>query len=285
MTLGTNTYSNISSIVQDIYEGALLVARENALATGLVTVFSDRSGMALRKNFEYGTATINAVGESDDLASQVFTPSLLSTLTPAEFGAQFLLTDQRVETDPFGVRQDAAQELGISMANKIDLDILGNFNSMTGGTVGASGTAITWGYFYSMAARLQAQYAPKPWMFVCHPYQWKVLAASASVAASSETNAPEYLRAEISRNYFVQRVAGVDIFVSANVEASGTDAYVGMFSRAAIAYDLRRAPRLEPERDASKRAWELNLTSIYAHGTWRPKWGIQGLFDNTAPTS
>ena len=47
----------------------------------------------------------------------------------------------------------------------------------------------------------------------------------------------------------------------------------------AIAYDLRRDVRLEPERDASKRAWELNLTMMYAHGVWRPLWGVQIIHD------
>lgn len=280
-----NPSSNIAAFVQTIYEDAMLIVRENALAVNLVTVYRDRSGTAARSNSQYGTATISAIGETDDLTSQAFTPSVLSTLTPAEAGGQFFLTDLRVETDANPVRNDAAMEMGMAVADKIDRDVFSNISSLTGGTVGASGTAITWGYFNAMLARLVAAKAPRPYVFVCHPYQWNVLAKAASVAAAARTNAPEYLMEAVARSYFVQNYSGVDIFVTSNVPLSSTDAYCAMFSRPAIAFDERRAPRLEPERDASRRGWELNMTTVYAHGVWRPAYGIQGIFDATAPTS
>jgi len=285
MASGINTYSNISSFVNTIFEDALFVARENTLATGLVTVFRDMSGMAQRKNQIYGTATMPQIGEDDDLVSQQFTPTALSTLTPAEYGGQFFLTDQRIETDPFPAQQDAARELGMAMATTIDQYVLGNISSLTGGTVGASGTTITWGHFNAMLARLTAKFAPRPYMFVVHPYQWHSLAKAASVAASARTNAPEYLMETVARNYYVGNYSGVDIMVSANVPTSGTDAYAGMWSRAAIAYDERRAARLEPDRDPSRRGIELNMTSVFAHGTWRPDFGIQFIGAASAPTS
>lgn len=283
MTAGVNTYSNISALVQSIYEDAMLVARENNLAANLVTVFNDRSGMATRKNFEYGSATINSIAEEDDLSSQAFTPSELSTLTPAEFGAQFLLTDQRIETDFLPVRQDAAQELGAAMGAKIDADILGDFNSLTGGTIGTTGATITWGYFFAMLSVLRGQFAPLPYVCVMHPYQWHHLGKAVGPGATV-TNSPA-IQDAVLRNFYVGSVSGVDIYTSSNVEASGNDAYCAMFSRPALAFDQRRAPRLEPERDASRRAYELNLSAVYAHGVWRPKWGVQGIFVATAPTS
>jgi len=87
----------------------------------------------------------------------------------------------------------------------------------------------------------------------------------------------------VNSMFFVKQFGGVSIFVSSNVETSSNDAYAGMFSRDALAFDLRRAPRMEPERDASRRGVELNLTSVFAHGVWRPTFGVAGLFDNQAP--
>jgi hypothetical protein len=29
---------------------------------------------------------------------------------------------------------------------------------------------------------------------------------------------------------------------------------------------------------------EINLTSVFAHGVWRPTFGVAGLFANSAPT-
>lgn len=286
LSYGANVAGNISSYVNTIYEDALLVARDNTLYTGLVTVYRDWSGTATRSIEEYGTANIQDIGDADDLASQVFTPSNLATLTPAEAGGQFLLTDLRVETDPFAVRQQAALELGAAMAYKIDYDGFANLSSLTGGTVGSAGTTITWGHFFAMASRLRGQNAPRPWVFVCHPYQWHRLASASSVANTSHSDAPEYVREEIARTFYVQTIGGVDIFTTNNIIPDASDdAYCAMFHPMALAYDQRRAPRLEPERDASRRAWELNLTSVYATGVWRKKWGIQGIFDAAVPSS
>ena len=277
-----NPSTNIAAFVQTIYEDAMLVVRENALATSLVTVYSDRSGTAARTRSDYGTATIQSIGEIDDMTSQAFSPTAGNSLTPSEVGAQFFLTDLRVETDPFPVRSDAAMELGMAVADKIDRDVFSKFSSLTGGTVGTTGSVLTWKYFWAMAAILQAKHAPKPWVFVCHPHQYYRLGSAAAIGGTA-TNGGPAIQDEFSRNFWVQNVGGIDIYVSSNVEASSTDYYAAMFSRNALAIDWRRAPRLEIERDASRRGYELNISTIYAHGVWRPTWGVQGIFAGAAP--
>lgn len=280
-----NPSSDISSFINTIYEAAILVARDNNVMTGLVRTFNDREGVATRKNSQYGGATINSITETDDLVGQAFTPANIATLTPGEVGAQYFLTDTRVESDPFAVRNDAAADLGQAMATKIETDLIGNFASLTGGTVGAAGSVITWSYLFAMEAVLKAQKAPYPYFTVMHPYQWYPLAKAASVASSSATNAAPSLLEEVNSMFFVKQVGGVFIFTSANFTIDGSgDTDIGMWSRDAIALDMRRAPRIEPERDASRRGWELNLSALYAEGVWRPTFGVRGIFDCTAPT-
>ncbi len=277
-----NTSSDIAAFVNTIFEDALMVARDNNLMTALVTVFTDRRGTALRSNQQYGTATINQITEVDDLASQTFYPTQLATLTPHEFGAQFFITDTRMETDPFGIREDASLELGTAMAQSVEKALLGDFSSLTGGTVGAAGSAITWGHFFAMIAHLRGQNAPQPWAAVMSPNTWHTLAKAVAPGATV-TNSPQ-LQDEVTRRWYVGSVAGVDIFTSSNI-AAGTAAYAALFSRPALALDIRRAPRIEPERDASKRGIELNLSMVYAHGVWRPKFGVQGIYDASLPSS
>lgn len=279
-----NPASNISAFINTVFEASLLVARDNNVMPPLVRGFSDRSGLATRQNSQYGGVTMNQVGETDDLVGQAFTPSSIATITPVEFGAQYFLTDSRVESDPFAVRADAAADLGAAMATKMDTRLMGHFNEFTSGTIGASGSTCTWSYIMAMESILKAQYAPYPYYLVLSPYQWYPLAKAASVASSSATNASESLKETVNSMFFVKQFGGVSIFVSSNVETSGTDAYAGMFSRDALALDMRRAPRLEAERDASRRGVELNLTSVFATGVWRPLFGVCGLFANSAPT-
>lgn len=277
-----NTAADISAFITTIYEDVLMVARDNNLMAQLVTPFGDRSGTAARSSSQYGTATINSIGETDDLSSQAFTPAVLATLSPTEKGGQFFVTDLRMESDPFAARQDATLELGLAVAQKVENDLLGTFSSLTGGTVAGAGSVISWGFFYSMLARLRAQNAPLPYSFVCHPYHWKVLGAAVAPGATV-TNSPE-LQNEVARNFYVGSVSGVNIYTSSNITIDGSDdARAAMFARQAVALDVRRAVRIEPERDASRRGWELNATMVWAAGVWRPKFGVQALFDATLP--
>jgi hypothetical protein len=271
-----------TDFIQKVYEDALFVARESNLMSGLVTNYTGQ-GVAPRVSSEYSSATISAVNDDDDLSSQSFKPTVLSTLTPAEVGAQYLITDQRLESDPMGVQQAAALELGSAMATKIETDLVGGFAGFTGGTAGTSGSVLTWGRFFAAVAQLRAQNAPGPYYAVLHPYQIHDLAKEAAPAGTN-MNAPSF-GDEVMRNRYFGMAAGCMIFESSNI-AAGTASVAGIFSPMALALDIRRAPRLEPERDASRRATELNLSAVYAHGVWRPKFGVKLISTtNTAPTS
>lgn len=272
-----------TDFIQKVYEDAMFVARDQNLMASLVTTYTGE-GIAPRVSSQWSSTSISAVNDDDDLTSQAFTPTVLSTLTPSEVGAQYLITDQRAESDPFGVQQAAAVELGQAIATKIETDLVSDFTSFTGGTVGAAGSAMTWGRFFAAAAQLRAQKAPGPVYAVLHPYHWHDLASEASIAGTN-FNAPQF-GDDVMRNRFVGMAAGVMIFESANIPVDGSDdAISGLFTPMALALDVRRAPRIEDERDASRRATELNLSAVYAHGVWRPKFGVKMIADASIPTS
>jgi hypothetical protein len=281
-TYGLNTESNISTIVTAIYDAAMLTARENNVMTNLVTVYNDRTGLATRSSVKYGQLVMNAVTETDDLASQVFTPSVDQTLTPTEAGGNIFLTDSRIESDPNGVIADASRELGMATAYKIDTDLAGCFNAMTAGTFGASGSSFAWSYFFAMMTCLKRAYAPRPWYWVGTAAMYHNLGKAASIGATV-TNDP-VMQEKFGSNFYQGSYGGVALFVSENCETSTNDAYCGMFSSEAIALDMRRAPRLERERKATKRGWDLVMSTLYGKGVWHPEYGCYGTFLNTAPT-
>ena len=282
-----NTYSDVSSIANAVQEDAIFVIREAGLMQSLVTVFNDMSGLNPRKGYAYNQGTAGDIGEADDLTSDAFTPSLDQTLTPSEIGLQFFLTDSRVESDlPENIRTDAAQELGFAALDKIESDLLGEMASLTGGSLGASGTAITWGYVAAGIA--QARYVNKansvPLAYVLHGYQWAVLAKSATIAGATVAATAPGFQEELTRSGYVAQFMGVPIY-QVHGGLSGTDFVGGIFPRPAIAIDWRRRIRVEAERDTSRRGVELNMSAVYAHGVWRPARGIKMTFDATAPTS
>ena len=279
-----NPSSDITAFISTIFEASVLVARDNNVMTGLVRVFNDKTGVAVRQNSQYGGMTINSITETDDLVGQAFTPASIATITPAEAGGQYFLTDTRVASDPFAVRNDAAADMGGAMGTKIETDLLGVIPSFTGGTVGTAGSTITWSYMYAMEAQLRAQKAPYPYFTVMHPYQWFNLKKVATVAGT-RTNASETFMDTLRQSmYFVHQEGGLYFYVSSNLSIdANADAKPGMWSRDAIAMDIRQQPRIEAERDASRRGTELNLSTLYGKGVWRPTFGVQGIFDCTAP--
>ena len=275
-----NTELDIAAFVNTVWADAMLLARENNVMGGLVKVFTDMSGAAVRKNAKYGGATVNTINEVDDLASQAFTPSVDQTLTPYEYGAQYFITDLRIESDPFGViANDAANDLGLALGVKVDTLLASAFSSFTGGTVGGTTTNFSWANFYAALGRMRRALAPRPWVCVVSPEQYACLGTSIAPGVTV-TNSP-YIQDEFINQYFVSNVSGVDIFVDANIGTAASGVHAGMFSPMALGLDWRRAPRIEPQRDASRRGLELNMSAVLAYGVWRPQFGID---INTAGT-
>src|SRR3990172_2112140 len=136
--MALNTYAAVSALAQTVQDDAIFVLREMGVMQGLVTTFADMSGLNPRVGHIYNQGTATTVGEDDDLTSSAFTPSADQTLTPAEIDIQYFLTDSRVESDlPENIRNDAGLELGLAAADKVESDLLGNLDNLTGGTVGA----------------------------------------------------------------------------------------------------------------------------------------------------
>ena len=283
MATGDSRVADLNSLWAHLFEDAVFTVREQTLATRLVKTFVDGKGDQTRQLPEYSAVTFGAVAETEDFTNPTrFSKTSLSTLTPGEVMAQILLTYRRIETDPDDAQGDASVELGRAAAQKVDSDIFSNFSSLTGGTIGTAGGTIIWGNLFAAMSRLREASVPEPYYAVMPPYHWHQLAKAAAVGATV-TNAPQFQDTIMSR-WYVGSTAGMDIFVSSNVETSSTDAYTAVFNPLALAFDLRRDFTIEPEKDASRRSWEINAHMLYAHGVWRPKWGVQVIADNTAPT-
>ncbi len=276
------TYALISSLLPDVYEAALMYAQESFIMPNLVTLYTDQTGMQDRNFSEYSVGTVSTgLGETTDLTTQAFDRALLTTLTPGEIGTQFVVTDRRLDSDDVDLLADLAQHIGFTIFRQIESDLLGHFASMSGGTVGSMGTRLSWETVYKARAELANAAVPPPYQLVISEYQYYDLATSANLAGLSAP-APLRIRDDIVSRYYVASVGDIDIYTTSLLGA--TDPTIGgMFNRGALALDIRRAMRIELQRDASLRATEVNATAIYAHGLRRPAWGVQILADGTAP--
>lgn len=278
-------YSDISSFVSSIYERSVFVAREMNLMAGLVSNYSAQGWMA-RAFSTRPTLTAESVSDGVDYSNPTtYGKTSVGTLTPGEVITQVILTDQNVETDPDGARQDAATDLGMTIASKIDSDLVGTFSQFTTDKGDGANTTASLTNMASGIAVLRNRKVPGNIVVVFHPYHWHDIWVELGRPAATYPTM-EDLTTQALRDYFVDRMLGVRIFISANITVDGSDdAISGIFNPQALALDTRRPYRLEPERDASLRAWELNATAGYAYGLGpRPTFGVKFTADATEPS-
>ena len=288
MAAGLTLYSDISARVNDIIEDSLLVARMTNVLLPTVTTLGAR-GMMARKVNEYNAVTFATAGEDDDTSAQTFTKDALSTLTPAIYRARVDITDPRAQSDFDAEISRASLELGSAAARHVDVSIASHFASLTGGTIGASGTAITWRHITKGLARLIAQGIPRASQVFCalHPYQWEVLLAANTVAAATVGVAPGFQDRQAAQpNFFsIPQFVGVTFVITDAITPTATpDATGAIYVPQAVAVDTRKAFDVRPQRDESAEKTELNSSMWYASGTWRPAFGVAILSDATTPS-
>lgn len=268
-----STYSTISTLIGNIYETALLKAREQSVMSGLVTVFSS-TGNAPRIWSAYSGGTFATITEATDMTAQTFDPAVAGTLTPAIYGSQSFITDIRIDTDTVQVVNDFGTHIGGEAGEHVDTNLVGLFTSFTGGTVGSAGGTLTWANIFRAQAYMRANKCFGRYACVMRPEQWYYLTSVSSGAPQLMVN--NDLANGILGNFYSASLGNIDFFLDANI-TSGTAAVAGMFVPEAAALDNRRALRIENQRDASRGGggWELNASMIYAYGVYRPTFGVK----------
>lgn len=270
-----SSYAGVSSVINAIYETALFTMREQNIMQQLVATFADTSSSTPRIWTQYTGGTFATLAETADLSAQTFVHAAAGTLTPSQFGMQYFLTDQRLASDWRAVARDAGVDIGTRAVQEIDTTLCGTaiFGNLTAGTVGTAGGTLTWANIMRANAYLRTALTPFPYYVVLHPVQWYYLASAGTVPPLVQSNV---LMDRIANGFYLGGWGGMEFIVDANVP-SGTAAIGAMFNSEAIAFDVRRALRIEQQRDASRGGggFELNATMIYADGVYKPKFGAQ----------
>lgn len=270
------TTSTLDDLFVNIVAQARYTAEEQSLLRNLVTLYNIEGtpGKTVQVP-KYPTITAAGLTEGTDMeAGAVSTSSV--TVTVGEVGASVLLTDMAA----MGAG-DPATELGVvlgsAIATKMDKDIIALFDGFSS-SLGSAGTEITVADMFKAAATLRANKVRGRIAAVLHPYQAYALKANLTNTFANPSGGD--LQNEAMRNGYVGTIAGIDIFESANltIDANG-DAKGAVFAPEAIALAMKRDFRIEPQRDASNRAWELNATAIYGVGELDDSYGVEMFFD------
>ncbi len=276
--------ADLNDLFNKIYEGALFVARETNIMVNLVRNF-DAQGWMTRNFSTRPQIAAQVKPEGVDFANPTtFGKSLLATFTPAMVMAQVELTDEDRDTDPDSAAADAERELGGAIATKIDTDLTGDFASFSTDKGPGAGQTATIAKAATAVSVLRNRIVMNPINAVWHPYHWHDIWVELGQPAATKAFLGD-LANQALRDFYVGNWINIQHFVSANIAVDGdADAVSGIFNAQALGFDTRKEPTLEPERDASKLATELNMSAGYAHGVIRSTYGVKYTADATEPS-
>ena len=282
--MAITTVSDLNSLFNTIYEAALFHAREVNMMTPLVRNYNATGWMSRQVGIR-PLLTAQVVADGVDYANAVeFGKSLKATLTPKEIMTQVILTDREIQTDPDSAAGDAAREMGAAIATKIDKDLLALFDSFTTDKGPGAGVSASISSMAAAISVLRNNLAPSPIYIVLHPYQWHSIWVALGQPASTQAFLGDIANQAL-RDFFVGTWLQATWFVNANITVDGSDDAVGgVFNTNALAFDSRKAPMLERQRDASFRAWELNMSAGYAVGVLRDEFGVGYTSDASEPS-
>ena len=274
--MAATTSATIDDLFANIIAQARFTAEEQSLMLGLVTQYNigNQAGKTIQVP-KYPAIAAADLTEGTDMTSTTVSTSSVS-ITVGEVGAQVLLTDLAA-MGAGNPAEELGTVLGNAIATKIDTDLIALFDGFSS-AIGTAGAEITVADLFKAAATLRANKVTGVINAVVHPYQAYQLKANLTNTFANPNGGD--LQNEAMRNGYVGTIAGINVYESANVSIDGSDDAKGaVFAPEALAIAMKRDFQIEPQRDASNRAFELNATAIYGVGELDDSFGVEVLSD------
>lgn len=247
---------------------------------------------------KYGTLTTSALTEGVDMAQlQEITDTGLP-ITPAEFGAQVLLTDMMLMTVRDGFFEVAGRLLGESFDRQREQTLCDDFDNFSL-VIGSGGTSLNVGHVMAGYASIKyngpansaagrgGEPGPDPVGGFFTPATIHSLRKTmvGGIGAAANTQVPP----DLGRTRYMDEfdVGGVHIKGTINLSKDSSDDVKGsiLSAEAMIGVQLGAGPSAEKERDASLRGWEVNYVGRWGRAEFNDAWGREAVFDSALPTS
>ena len=278
MAQETTTTTITEVIEREAYAASALYFAEVPGLSGLVAK-KDLTGMpTLVARFPiYDKVSSTAIAENTDFTtnSQIDTSATVD-VTVSEHAIKFTITDLANDASRDTIAQ-ASGEGGIvgqmaaeATQRRQDQDIaalFSGFNSSTGSNSGA----ITSTLLITAIGQLDIDSIPRaPRVTVLHPFQWRTLIP---VFDESNTYGPQGQQV-VTTGMVSSNLYGASLFVTANVATatvSSSTVYAGaVMHPSAIALATKGPlPKMEAERDASLRGFEVVATGVWGEAEYR----------------
>jgi len=269
--MANTTASMTSELYANVVQAALFTLSEQTVIRPLIRNYDMTGTPGLTAQVPiYPAISASDLTDGTDISSATSFNTTSKTITAAERGVLVSLTDLAKESASEDVAAAIGRQIGDAMAKKVDTELAALFDGFSG-SVGSANDELTIDDLFKAAATLRNNQAPGPYVCVLHPFQAfqikKLLAGNGNTPMNNHDLANEALR-----EGFVGRIAGMDIFESTVITGGDSaGAFTGAaMSQDALGYMVKRAMRVEEQRDASLRATEIVGSMAY---------GVSEIFD------
>jgi len=268
------TTSLNSELFTALLGDAQFAAYENSVARQVVTAldYPANAGKVLQIPVY---ASISAADLTEGTAATAANTNTTSvSLTLAEIGTYFQVTDMLRDSAQRDVIGDLGFQAGRAIAEKMDTGVFANFSSFDEikSNVNAE---VTVDDILKGVSELRSRKLTGPFYCILHPgvaYQIKKELSNAGAATiPALSNAGNTVLSQ----FYVGQLAGCIIIESALVATSGNNAVNSVFTPMALAHALRGGVRMETQRQASARATDIMMTAVQGSAILNQQFGVK----------
>ena len=276
----TNT-TTLNDLLPSIVAEALFVASERSIMRGLVRNYTLSPGNGKTVTVPiYPKQTAAALTEATAPSFTAISTDG-ATLTVSEVGLAAQVSDLAMMASASNVVADIGRLFGEAIARKMDSDLLSNVASLSAGVGGATTTATPALIFQAIAKlRSQGYDTANDCAIVMHP---NIAYDVASTLTSTFAAPASMIGNDALRNGFMGTLGGVPVYQSSLVNNTGTtgDYNCVIFHRDAFGLAMMQDIRIESQREATKRGFDIVGSAIYGHGILYNAAGVYGQFDSS----
>jgi N4-gp56 family major capsid protein len=280
----TNT-TTLNDLLPSIVAEALFVASEKSIMRGLVRNYTLSAGQGKTVTVPiYPKQTAAALTEGTAPSFTAISTDG-ATLTVSEVGLTAQISDLAIMASSSNVISDIGRLFGEAIARKMDADLLALANGLSV-TVGGVSTAATPALLFQAIAKLRSQGydTANDCAIVLHP---NVAYDVASVLTSTFAAPASMVGNDALRNGFMGMLGGVPVYQSSliaqsSASSNATGDYANLIMhKDAFGLAMMQDIKIESQREATKRGFDLVGSAIYGVGELYDAAGVCGIFDSS----
>lgn len=270
MAVQTSTTGDLAKASREMIAKALFTEEHNAPMVGLVEMFQLKQGEDTGVFPKFGQMDMDPLVDGQDMVDSKDLGMSAVSVQTSEVGAKVILTDKLLRQNVAANWQGVGRQLGDAAARRKDEDLLGLFSALNGASdYGATGRILGSANSISAIGRAKNFKMGNDLRLVHHPNAILNLAKDLSVIGIAGGT-----RYPLTSGFSVERLAnfwtgirlnGTSVFEDGNIDIDASSDGVGaIFAPDAMGILQSIGWRKERQRDASLRAWEMNMTADYA---------------------